>query len=154
MLVPSRMFIAINILRHIAQSEGRVISSSHLADVIDVPLPYVRKVANQLNHAGFVKSLRGQEGGYLLARPATDIRLSEIFLYFDGTEFGDLGPSAASKLPVILDDAKNKFLGVLHDHSIADLCAGMLNAQGRDAATDASPDDRGSLDFPYANASA
>lgn len=154
MLVPSRMFVAINVLRQLAQSGDHVVSSSRLADVIDVPLPYVRKVANQLNHAGFVRSVRGQEGGYLLARPAAEIRLSEIFLYFEGAEFGDLGPSAASKLPIILGDAKNKFLGVLHDHSIADLCAGMAGAQGLDAGTSSSPDDRDGLAFPYATVSA
>ena len=36
-----------------------------------------------LNKAGFVQSTRGTKGGYFLARPATDIRLSEIIKVLD-----------------------------------------------------------------------
>jgi len=36
-----------------------------------------------LNRAGFVHSTRGTKGGYLLARPATEIRLSEIIRVLD-----------------------------------------------------------------------
>jgi Rrf2 family iron-sulfur cluster assembly transcriptional regulator len=36
-----------------------------------------------LNKAGFVQSTRGTKGGYFLARPAGDIRLSEIIRVLD-----------------------------------------------------------------------
>jgi Rrf2 family protein len=36
-----------------------------------------------LNKAGFVQSTRGTKGGYLLARPAAEIRLSEIIRVLD-----------------------------------------------------------------------
>ena len=36
-----------------------------------------------LNKAGFVQSTRGTKGGYLLARPATEIRLNEIIKVLD-----------------------------------------------------------------------
>jgi Rrf2 family protein len=36
-----------------------------------------------LNKAGFVQSTRGTKGGYFLARPAGDIRLSEIIKVLD-----------------------------------------------------------------------
>ena len=36
-----------------------------------------------LNKAGFVHSTRGTKGGYILARPAEDIRLSEIIRVLD-----------------------------------------------------------------------
>ena len=36
-----------------------------------------------LNKAGFVKSTRGTKGGYVLARPATEIKLSEIIRVLD-----------------------------------------------------------------------
>ena len=36
-----------------------------------------------LNRAGFVLSTRGTKGGYLLARPAAEIRLSEIIRVLD-----------------------------------------------------------------------
>src|SRR5437762_6543975 len=36
-----------------------------------------------LNKAGFVQSTRGTKGGYVLARPASEIRLSEIIRVLD-----------------------------------------------------------------------
>lgn len=36
-----------------------------------------------LNKGGFVKSTRGTKGGYVLARPASEIRLSEIIRVLD-----------------------------------------------------------------------
>ena len=36
-----------------------------------------------LNKAGFVQSTRGTKGGYLLARPAAELRLSEIIKVLD-----------------------------------------------------------------------
>src|SRR6476620_6773272 len=41
-----------------------------------------------LNKAGFVQSTRGTKGGYFLARPAGDIRLSEIIKVLDADVLG------------------------------------------------------------------
>ena len=41
-----------------------------------------------LNKAGFVHSTRGTKGGYLLARPASEIRLSEIIKVLDDDVLG------------------------------------------------------------------
>jgi len=43
----------------------------------------VGKLMWLLNKAGFVQSTRGTKGGYQLARPATEIRLSEIIKVLD-----------------------------------------------------------------------
>ncbi|MGI8640616.1 MAG: RrF2 family transcriptional regulator [Pyrinomonadaceae bacterium] len=39
-----------------------------------------------LNKAGFVQATRGTKGGYTLARPASDIRLSEVIKVLDADE--------------------------------------------------------------------
>ena len=41
-----------------------------------------------LNKAGFVHSTRGTKGGYLLSRPASEIRLSEIIKVLDDDVLG------------------------------------------------------------------
>jgi len=41
-----------------------------------------------LNKAGFVQSTRGTKGGYVLARPAADIHLSEIIKVLDADVLG------------------------------------------------------------------
>lgn len=40
--------------------------------------PYVAKLLRVLRQAGLVESIRGKNGGYLLARPADQIRMSEV----------------------------------------------------------------------------
>ena len=57
-------------LRQIAESEG--ISVAHAGKLMWI-----------LNRAGLVKSTRGSKGGYTLARPASEIRLSEIIKILD-----------------------------------------------------------------------
>ena len=37
-----------------------------------------------LKSAGLVRSIRGPKGGYLLAKPAGEIKLSEVFLALEG----------------------------------------------------------------------
>lgn len=40
--------------------------------------PYVAKLLRVLRKAGLVESIRGKNGGYRLARPAAEIRMSEV----------------------------------------------------------------------------
>ena len=42
-----------------------------------------------LNKAGFVQATRGTKGGYSLARPASEIRLSEVIKILDADEIGN-----------------------------------------------------------------
>ncbi len=42
-----------------------------------------------LNKAGFVQATRGTKGGYSLARPASEIRLSEVIKILDEDEIGN-----------------------------------------------------------------
>ena len=42
-----------------------------------------------LNKAGFVQAIRGTKGGYSLARPAEEIRLSEVIKVLDEDEIGN-----------------------------------------------------------------
>lgn len=42
-----------------------------------------------LSKAGFVKATRGTKGGYVLSRPADDIRLNEVIKILDDDEIGN-----------------------------------------------------------------
>lgn len=50
---------------------------------------YVGKLMRLLRQAGFVKSTRGQEGGYRLARPANEITVAEVLAALDGRLFDE-----------------------------------------------------------------
>ena len=45
---------------------------------------FLEVILNELRHGGFVESRRGNEGGYLLTRPAKDITVGQIITYVQG----------------------------------------------------------------------
>lgn len=44
----------------------------------DIPAPYLEKLLIELRRAGLVRSVRGSQGGYQLARPPAQISLGQI----------------------------------------------------------------------------
>lgn len=51
----------------------------------DISLPYLEQLFVKLRRAKLVESIRGPGGGYLLARPPSDIRVAEILGAVDET---------------------------------------------------------------------
>ena len=63
-----------------------------IAERTGLPQPYLEQILLALKGAGLVRSKRGVGGGYVLAKPATDIRLSDIISAVDGPiTLGDFG---------------------------------------------------------------
>ena len=63
-------------------------SLTTLADISrrqDVSLPYLEQLFVRLRRSGLVDSVRGPGGGYRLARPAAEIRVSDILDSVDET---------------------------------------------------------------------
>ncbi len=50
-----------------------------------ISLPYLEQLFVKLRRAGLVESVRGPGGGYRLAKPASDIRVSEVLGAVDET---------------------------------------------------------------------
>ena len=63
--------------------EGDSLTLPQIADREGISVANAGKLMWLLNKAGFVHSTRGTKGGYSLARPAGDIRLSEIIKVLD-----------------------------------------------------------------------
>ncbi len=59
-------------------------SVREIAERTALPQPYLEQILLALKGAGIVRSKRGVGGGYVLAREAADIRLSEIVRAVDG----------------------------------------------------------------------
>lgn len=71
---------------------GHPVSVRDIADRTALPQPYLEQILLALKGAGLVRSKRGVGGGYTLARPANEIRLSEIISAVDGPiTLGDFG---------------------------------------------------------------
>jgi len=62
----------------LARSDARHVSLAEIARRQDVSLAYLEQLFVKLRRAGLVESVRGPGGGYRLARPASEIRVSEV----------------------------------------------------------------------------
>ncbi len=64
-------------------NEGESLTLPQIAALEGISTANAGKLMWLLNKAGFVNSTRGTKGGYVLARPAADIRLSDIIRVLD-----------------------------------------------------------------------
>lgn len=55
-----------------------------IAESQHIPPRFLEIILNQLRHGGFVESRRGNEGGYLLSRPAEAVTVGEIIEFVHG----------------------------------------------------------------------
>ena len=62
----------------IAKNEEQLYSASKISEVTGLNLPTVRKLLNLLNTGGIISSKRGVEGGYSLAKDASEITMLDI----------------------------------------------------------------------------
>jgi FeS assembly SUF system regulator len=72
------------VLACLAASPGRRLTATEVAERTRLGLPTVSKLLKSFHRAGLLTSARGARGGYLLARPATDISASAIIDAIEG----------------------------------------------------------------------
>ncbi len=63
-----------------------------------IPPRFLEIILSELKHAGFVESRRGNEGGYILARPAEMITVGEVISFLHG------GKRKTSRSPDLMGD--------------------------------------------------
>ncbi len=54
------------------------VSVSDIASRQNIPVNYLEQLFGKLRRGGLLESVRGAQGGYFLARPATEINIAEI----------------------------------------------------------------------------
>lgn len=70
---------AIRALLHLsAEEKGNVIQTKEIASRQDIPEKYLPTIMRTLARAGLVRTLRGNQGGVMLARQPDDINLREV----------------------------------------------------------------------------
>ncbi len=69
----------------IAREAGRdLLPLKEIAARENIPLPFLEQIFAQLREAGVVDGKRGKNGGFFLARPATNIFMGEVVRLIDG----------------------------------------------------------------------
>jgi Rrf2 family protein len=110
-------------------SDGNSLRSSDISERTAIPNAYLAQVLNSLKRAGFVKSIRGPNGGHELAVDPDTIHLSSIMEVLDGTDnlvncldddnFCVHSPACAQK--EIWRTVEEAIHGVLFSITVADL---------------------------------
>ena len=70
--------------------EGHV-TADQVARTQQIPVKFLETILTQLRRAGLVRSQRGPDGGFWLARPAEEISLADIIRAIDGQLLGVRG---------------------------------------------------------------
>jgi Rrf2 family protein len=82
--VPTKTQYGIRALVHLAMLNGKSAASGEIAKAQRIPAKYLEGILGQLKNAGLVLSERGKNGGYRLARPASDTTMLDIVEALEG----------------------------------------------------------------------
>src|SRR5918995_6061235 len=97
------------------QGGEQPVSLKAVAEAENLPLAYLERIAALLKKHELLKATRGAHGGYLLARPATEITMDAVVLALEG---------AIAPMDCFFDDRESRVLCSHHDDG--ELCATKL----------------------------
>jgi Rrf2 family protein len=69
------------------QEKGKTLSLSQITRQESLPRHYVEQIFLKLRRAGFIKSIRGTQGGFALSMPAAEISLGAVIRVLEGVPF-------------------------------------------------------------------
>ena len=85
MKLSTRTRYGIRAMVELATSYGEgPLQSRVIAERQDISAKYLEQLIGILRTGGFVRSIRGSKGGYVLAKPPNEIKLSELFNSLEG----------------------------------------------------------------------
>jgi Rrf2 family nitric oxide-sensitive transcriptional repressor len=114
-----------------ARPEQRCVTTD-VASSFGIARHHAVKVVNELQHLGYLETVRGRDGGFALARDAAQIRIGDVVRRTEGTmalvecferESNTCPLARACGLQRALNEAFGAFLTVLDRYSLADLVA-------------------------------
>jgi len=120
----------IRVLIYTGLRPGQLATIGELADVYHISRNHLMKVVHHLGQAGYIETLRGKGGGFLLARPPEEINIG---ILVRGTEQRtslvecftddkcDCRISPVCRMKGVLNEAMDAFYAVLDQYSLADL---------------------------------
>lgn len=136
---------AVRAMVQLATAEpGTVVKTEELAAAQGIPAQFLVDILSDLRTDRLVRSQRGRDGGYELARPAAQISIADVLRCIDGPlasvrdiGLGDLpytGPTAA--LADLWRALRASMRAVLEETTLADVAAGALPAHVAELAAD------------------
>jgi Rrf2 family nitric oxide-sensitive transcriptional repressor len=117
---------AMRVLLHLAaRDDGDLSSIGEIAALYDISQNHLMKVVQDLGKAGFVRTVRGRNGGIALARPPGEIIVGQVVRQteegFQLVDCTNCVIAPACTLPKALNEATAAFIAVLDKYSLEDL---------------------------------
>lgn len=84
MQVNAKVDYALRALTELAAVQPGPMKAEAIARAQSIPPKFLENILLELRHAGIVLSQRGADGGYRLARPASEITLADVIRVVDG----------------------------------------------------------------------
>jgi Rrf2 family protein len=127
-----------------AAPDDKPVKGERIATAQAIPLRFLENILMQLRHAGLVDSRRGADGGYKLARPASDVTLADVIRAIDGPLAGVSGArpetldfvGVAEPMRDVWIAVRASLRGVLERVTLADVVAGGLPPHVRELVAD------------------
>ena len=141
MRVSAKVDYALRACAELAAAPPGPVKGERIATAQGIPPKFLENILLDLRHAEIVASQRGAEGGYFLARPATEISIADVIRAVEGPLASVRGArpdtleyvGAAAALRDVWLELRTAMRGVLEQTSLADLAA---RAEGRQTGSD------------------
>ncbi|GAA2209058.1 Rrf2 family transcriptional regulator [Nonomuraea monospora] len=130
MRISARTQYALGAMLALAVADSPV-HAEHIAATQDIPRRFCDNILLQLRRAGLIRSQRGPDGGYWLARPAGEIALADVIRVTEGAEQA-LRPfsPAAAPLAEIWDRLRSHENALLSEITLADVVTSRDSSNG------------------------
>ncbi len=137
MQISAKTDYAIRALLNLAAHEPELVKVDTIVREQGLPRKFVEAILGELRRAQLVRSQRGADGGYALARPASEITLGAVIRAVDGplAEVRGLRPheteynGVAEHLPEVWVAVRASLRRVLDEVTLAHVLSGKLPAQ-------------------------
>src|ERR1700730_13418482 len=120
-----------------AGDDDKPVKAERLATAQQIPLNFLENILGELRHAGIVRSHRGAEGGFRLAKPADQLTIADVIRAVEGPLASVRGgppeeasyPGASEALPKVWIAVRANLRQVVEHVTVADVAAGKLPAK-------------------------
>jgi Rrf2 family protein len=138
MRISAKADYAVRAAVELAAANGdKPVKAERIATAQGIPLNFLENILGELRHAGIVRSQRGAEGGFRLARAADRISVADVIRAVEGPLATVRGgppedssyPGAATALVRVWIAVRKSLRTVVEEVTIADVAAGRLPAE-------------------------
>jgi Rrf2 family protein len=134
MRVSAKADYAVRAAVELAAAESPPVKGESISQAQEIPLKFLENILGELRHAGLVRSQRGTEGGYWLARPADEITIADVIRAVEGPLASVRGSSPetlkyagrAEPLGKVWVAVRANLRAVLESVTVADIASGEL----------------------------